>query len=155
MLHPDYQYPPEFVVPMVEMIKTGYYDCILRSRILSGESLKGGMPLYKYISNRVLTFIENLITGAKLSEYHTGFRAFKKEVLESIQFEANSDSFIFDNQIILQILAKDYRIGEISSPCRYFPEASSINFWNSFVYGIQCIWWGFIYMLCRLKLYNH
>lgn len=155
MLHPDYQYPPEMITPMVEMIKTGRYDCILGSRILSGEALRGGMPLYKYISNRFLTAVENIFTGAKLSEYHTGLRAYKVEVLKNINFLKNSNDFIFDNQILLQILAKGYRIGEISSPCRYFSEASSINFIRSLVYGIQCIYWGCIYFLGRIRIYKH
>ena len=155
MLHPDYQYPPEMIIPMIEMIKTGKYDCILGSRILSGEALRGGMPLYKYISNRFLTAVENIFTGAKLSEYHTGLRAYKVAVLKDINFLQNSNDFIFDNQILLQILAKGYRIGEISSPCRYFAEASSINFTQSLLYGFKCLYWGFIYLLGRVKIYNH
>lgn len=155
MLHPDYQYPPEFVTPLVEMINTGKYDCVLGSRILAGGALKGGMPLYKYISNRLLTLVENILTGAKLSEYHTGLRAFKKEVLLSIPFQKNSDDFIFDNQILLQILAKKYRIGEISCPARYFPEASSINFRRSVRYGFGCLYWGFLYFLGKFNIYRH
>jgi glycosyltransferase involved in cell wall biosynthesis len=154
MVHPDYQYPPEMITPMVEMIKTGRYDCVLGSRILSGEALKGGMPLYKYLSNRFLTAIENIFTGAKLSEYHTGLRAYKVEILQNINFTKNSNDFVFDNQILLQILAKGYGIGEISSPCRYFPEASSINFIRSLTYGTKCLYWGFIYLLGRLEIFK-
>lgn len=154
MVHPDYQYPPEMITPLVEMIKTGRYDCVLGSRILSGEALKGGMPLYKYISNRFLTLVENIFTGAKLSEYHTGLRAYKVEMLKKINFLKNSNDFIFDNQILLQILAKGYRIGEISSPCRYFKEASSINFFRSLIYGFKCLWWGLIFLSKRIKIYQ-
>jgi len=155
MLHPDYQYPPEFITPLIEMLNTDQYECVLGSRILAGEALKGNMPLYKYFANRFLTLFENIFTKAKLSEYHTGLRAFKREVLLSIPFQKNSDNFVFDNQILLQILAKGYRIGEISCPARYFPEASSINFFSSILYGFGCLFWGFIYFLGRLKIYRH
>lgn len=155
MLHPDYQYPPEMITPLIDMIKTGKYDCVLGSRILSGEALKGGMPLYKYISNRFLTAVENIFTGAKLSEYHTGLRAYKVEMLKNINFTKNSNDFIFDNQILLQILTRGYRIGEISTPCRYFAEASSINFARSLIYGLKCLYWGFIFFLGRAKIYKY
>lgn len=155
MLHPDYQYDPRVIAPMVEMIKTDVYDCVLGSRILTGGALRGGMPLYKYIANRVLTFIENVLTGAKLSEYHTGMRAYKTEVLRKIDFTKNSNSFIFDNQILLQILARAYRIGEVSCPCKYFKEASSIGLLSSTIYGIQCLYWGVFYLLGRINLYKH
>ncbi len=154
MLHPDYQYPPEIITPMVELLKTGRYDCVIGSRILAGEALRGGMPLYKYIANRLLTFFENICTGAKLSEYHTGFRAFRKDVLVSIPFMKNSDDFVFDNQILLQILARNLRIGEVSSPCRYFPEASSIGLLRSLKYGLGCVWLSCLYVLHRTGLYN-
>lgn len=155
MVHPDYQYPPELVTPLVDMIQSGLYDCVFGSRILCGGAVKGGMPYYKYIANRLLTAFENILTGAKLSEYHTGLRAYKTEVLENINFMRNSNDFIFDNQIILQILAKKYRIGEISSPCKYFHEASSINWQRSITYGIGCCWWGCMYCLGRIGIYKH
>lgn len=154
MLHPDYQYPSELITPMVDMLQTGHYDVILGSRILSGGALRGGMPLYKYVANRALTFIENIFTGAKLSEYHTGFRAFTRSALKSVKYAQNSDDFVFDNQILLQLLASKNRIGEISSPCRYFPEASSINFFRSLQYGIGCLYYGFIFFLGRISRYN-
>lgn len=155
MLHPDYQYPPELISPMVAMLKTGHYDCVLGSRILCGGALQGGMPLYKYVANRALTLIENLFTGAKLSEYHTGFRAYTREALQKVNLYHNSDDFIFDNQILLQLLAAKLRIGEISSPCRYFPEASTINALRSIKYGLGCLWWGFLYFLGRVSLYKN
>lgn len=155
MVHPDYQYSPKMIAPLVEMIRTGHYDCVLGSRILSNEALKGNMPYYKYFFNRVLTAIENILIGAKISEYHTGLRAYKTKVLRNIQFTANSNSFVFDNQILLQILAKKFKIGEVSTPCKYFKEASSINIYHSFVYGVQCLYWSLIYLCGRLKLYNH
>jgi glycosyltransferase involved in cell wall biosynthesis len=154
MLHPDYQYPSELISPMVAMLQTGHYDVILGSRILSGGALRGGMPLYKYIANRLLTFLENLLTGAKLSEYHTGFRAYTRAALKSVNYAQNSNDFVFDNQILLQLLARGNRIGEISSPCRYFPEASSINFLRSLTYGLGCLYYGLIYFLGGFSRYN-
>jgi len=155
MLHPDYQYDPKLIPALVAMIESQNYDVVLGSRILGGGALKGGMPLYKYLSNRFLTFFENLCTGVKLSEYHTGLRAYKAEVLKKIKFQKNSDDFIFDNQILLQIIAKNYRIGEISCPTKYFKEASSINFIKSIKYGIGCVYWSIVYLLGRLKIYRH
>ncbi len=155
MIHPDYQYDPKLIPAMVEMINSGNYDCILGSRIIDGNAMKGGMPVYKYFSNRLLTLIENIFTGAKITEYHTGLRAYKADVLKHINFHKNSDDFVFDNQFLLQILAKSYRIGELSCPCKYFPEASSINFSRSSVYGIGCVYWGFMYLLGRLNVYKH
>ena len=155
MLHPDYQYDPKLIPALVAMIESGNYDVVLGSRILGGGALKGGMPLYKYISNRVLTFFENLCTGIKLSEYHTGLRAYKAEVLKNINFQKNSNDFVFDNQILLQIIAKNYRIGEISCPTKYFKEASSINFIRSLKYGVSCVYWSIIYFLGRIKIYLH
>jgi len=155
MLHPDYQYDPKLIPALIAMIKSGNYDVILGSRILGGGALKGGMPLYKYISNRFLTFFENLCTGIKLSEYHTGLRAYKAKVLKNLNFQGNSNDFIFDNQILLQIIAKNYRIGEISCPTKYFKEASSINFLRSLKYGFGCVYWSIIYLLGRLKIYQH
>ncbi|MFA6533090.1 MAG: glycosyltransferase family 2 protein [Patescibacteria group bacterium] len=155
MVHPDYQYSPELIAPMVEMIKTGLYDCVLGSRILSGDSLRAGMPLYKYIFNRMLTFIENVMTGAKLTEYHTGLRAYSKKVLQTIPFKKNSDDFIFDNQVLVQIMAHKFKIGELSCPTKYFAEASSINFSRSMTYGLGCLYWGGMFLLGRLNIYKH
>ena len=135
MLHPDYQYSPKLITAMASLISVGEYDVILASRILGKGVLKGGMPLYKYVANRVLTFVENIILGQKLTEYHTGYRAFSSEVLKSIPFLKNSDDFVFDNEILAQITYFGYRIGEISCPTKYFPEASSINFSRSLKYG--------------------
>ncbi len=136
MLHPDYQYTPRLIPAMASMVISGEYDVVLGSRILGGKALKGGMPLYKYIANRFLTSVENMLTLAKLSEYHTGYRAFSREVLETLPWQENSDDFLFDNQILLQALYFGYRIGEISCPARYFPEASSIGFRRSIKYGL-------------------
>ena len=155
MVHPDYQYSPELVAPMVEMIKTGLYDCVLGSRILSGDSLRAGMPLYKYVFNRMLTFVENVMTGAKLSEYHTGLRAYSKKVLTTIPYQKNSDDFIFDNQVLVQIMAHKFKIGELSCPTKYFAEASSINFSRSMTYGFGCLYWGGMFLLGRLNIYKH
>lgn len=135
MLHPDYQYSPLLVEPMASMIAYGTYDIVLGSRILGGGALRGGMPLYKYIANRALTFVENLFLGAKLSEYHTGFRAYSRELLLSLPLDANSDDFVFDNQLLAQCIYLNARIGEISCPTRYFAEASSINLRRSMQYG--------------------
>lgn len=135
MIHPDYQYSPRLVTAMASMIASGHYDIVLGSRILGGGALRGGMPRYKYAGNRALTFVQNLVTGAKLSEYHTGFRAFSRQVLAALPLETNSDDFVFDNQVLAQALHFGYRIGEISCPTRYFPEASSIGLARSVVYG--------------------
>jgi glycosyltransferase involved in cell wall biosynthesis len=136
MLHPDYQYEPLLVTPIATMIAYGVYDLSLGSRILGGGAVSGGMPLYKYISNRLLTLFQNLMMGAKLSEYHTGFRAYSRELLLGLPLEANSDDFVFDNQVLAQAVLMGARIGEISCPTKYFPEASSINFRRSAVYGL-------------------
>jgi glycosyltransferase involved in cell wall biosynthesis len=135
MLHPDYQYSPRLVEPMASMIAFGIYDMVLGSRILGGGALRGGMPRHKYVANRVLTLIQNLALGAKLSEYHTGFRAYSREMLLSLPLQANSDDFVFDNQLLAQCIYLGARIGELSCPTRYFPEASSINFRRSTIYG--------------------
>jgi glycosyltransferase involved in cell wall biosynthesis len=135
MVHPDYQYTPSLVPAMAGMIASGVYDMVLGSRILGSGALKGGMPLYKYISNRFLTAFQNLFLGVKLSEYHTGFRAFSKDLLETLPLLENSDDFIFDNQMIAQAVMFGFRIGEISCPTKYFKEASSINFKRSVEYG--------------------
>ncbi|MEC8739641.1 MAG: glycosyltransferase family 2 protein [Bacteroidota bacterium] len=135
MLHPDYQYTPQLVEAMVSIIGNGVYPVVFGSRILGKGALKGGMPLYKYIANRFLTLAQNIIIGQKLSEYHTGYRAFHTDVLRTINFEKNSDDFIFDNQVIAQIFSKGFEIGEITCPTKYFEEASSINFRRSLKYG--------------------
>jgi glycosyltransferase involved in cell wall biosynthesis len=139
MVHPDYQYSPRLVTAMASMIISGHYDVVLGSRILGGGALKGGMPLYKYISNRFLTLTENLLLGAKLSEYHTGFRAFTREVLETLSLEENSDDFVFDNEMLAQAIYHGFKIGEISCPTRYFEDASSINFVRSVKYGLSVV----------------
>jgi len=136
MVHPDYQYTPLLVPAMAGMVASGVYDMVLASRILGAGALKGGMPLYKYISNRLLTAFQNLFLGVKLSEYHTGFRAFSKELLESLPLLENSDDFVFDNQMIAQAVMFGFKIGEISCPTKYFEEASSINFRRSVKYGL-------------------
>jgi len=140
MVHPDYQYTPKLVTAMASMIAYGVYDVVLGSRILGGGSLKGGMPLYKYIANRLLTAFQNLLTGVKLSEYHTGFRAFSREVLETLPLLENSDDFVFDNEMLSQCICFGYRIGEVSCPTKYFKEASSINFSRSVKYGFGVLW---------------
>ncbi len=136
MLHPDYQYSPRLVTAMASMIASGHYDLVLGSRILGGTARDGGMPLYKYVANRALTAAENLICGAKLSEYHTGFRAYTRRLLETVPFERNSDDFVFDNELIAQAFHFGFRVGEISCPTRYFAEASSIGFGRSVTYGL-------------------
>ena len=136
MLHPDYQYTPRLISAMASMIASGEFDVVLASRILGRGALAGGMPLYKYVSNRFLTLVENILLGEKLSEYHTGYRAFSREVLETLPLLENSDDFVFDNQMIAQAVYFGFRIGEISCPTRYFPEASSINFTRSVTYGL-------------------
>jgi glycosyltransferase involved in cell wall biosynthesis len=137
MLHPDYQYDPTLIPYFVDFIKNGYFDVMLGTRIRTRrEALEGGMPLYKYIANRFLTIIQNIVTGQNLSEWHTGMRAYRREVLETIDFMKNSDDFVFDSQILFQIVERGFRIGEIPVPVRYFPEASSINFVRSVRYGL-------------------
>ena len=136
MLHPDYQYNPKLIIPMAYMIAEEVFDTVIASRILGNKAMMGGMPLYKYISNRVLTLAENLIIQQKLSEYHTGYRAFSRKVLETIPLLENSDDFVFDNQMLCQILYFDFVVGEVSCPARYFPDASSISFSRSMTYGM-------------------
>ncbi len=136
MLHPDYQYTPKLIESISYMIVNGLYPVVLGSRILGNGALKGGMPRYKYFFNRCLTWFQNVITGQKLSEYHTGYRAFSRDVLEKIPFMRNSDDFVFDNQMLAQIIYADYDIGEITCPTKYFPDASSINFRRSCRYGL-------------------
>ncbi len=136
MLHPDYQYSPRLVPAMASMVAYGEYDFVLGSRILAQSAIAGGMPRYKYAANRALTLVENLMVGSKLSEFHTGLRAYSRELLEAIPYERNSEDFVFDNQVIVQALTAGARIGEVSCPTRYEPESSSINFWRSVRYGI-------------------
>ncbi|MDR2913353.1 MAG: glycosyltransferase family 2 protein [Tannerella sp.] len=152
MLHPDYQYTPLLITSMCYMIVNDLYSAVIASRILGNRTLQGGMPLYKYVANRFLTFVQNLLMGQKLSEYHTGYRAFRKDVLESVGFSNNSDDFIFDNQILAQILYKGYSIGEVSCPTKYFKEASSINLKRSIIYGIGVLGVSFAYRLQKMKL---
>ena len=152
MVHPDYQYSPKLIVPMAGMIASGEYDVVIASRILGNGALVGGMPLYKYVSNRALTLFQNILMGAKLSEYHTGFRAFTREVLEALPLEANSDDFVFDNQMLAQAVYHGFRIGEISSPTRYFAEASSINFSRSVRYGFGVLATSLSYRLNKMGL---
>ena len=136
MLHPDYQYTPKLLHPMALLLESGFFDVVLGSRILGVGALAGGMPLYKYIFNRVLTLIQNVLVGHKLSEYHTGYRGFTRAVLEDLPLEHNSDDFVFDNQMLSQVIYRGFRVGEISCPTAYFPEASSINFRRSVTYGL-------------------
>ncbi len=152
MVHPDYQYSPHLIVPMAGMIAFGEYDVVIGSRILGVGALKGGMPRYKYISNRFLTAIQNILLSYKLSEYHTGFRAYAKEVLETLPLEENSDDFVFDNEVLAQAIFFKYRIGEISCPTKYFPEASSINFSRSVRYGFGVLATSLKYRLQRIGL---
>ena len=154
MLHPDYQYSPRLVEPMASMIAFGIYDLVLGSRILGGRAIQGGMPRHKYVANRVLTLIQNLALRAKLSEYHTGFRAYSREMLLSLPLEANSDDFVFDNQLLAQCIYLGARIGELSCPTRYFPEASSINFRRSTIYGFGVLKTTADCMAARLGLYR-
>lgn len=139
MVHPDYQYTPKLIPAMASMIGNGLYSCVLGSRILGGHAVRGGMPLWKYVANRFLTLFENVMLGAKLSEYHTGYRAFSRELLEKLPLEANSDDFVFDNQMLAQIVWFGYTIAEVSCPTKYFAEASSINFKRSVEYGLGCL----------------
>ena len=136
MLHPDYQYTPKLIPSISWIIANGLYPVVLASRILGKGALKGGMPVYKYIANRILTLVQNWLVGQKLSEYHTGYRAFSAEVLRDLNLEANSDDFVFDNQMLSQIIFKGFEIGEVTCPTKYFEEASSINFRRSSIYGI-------------------
>lgn len=149
MLHPDYQYTPKLIPAMATMIAYGEFDAVLASRILGVGALQGGMPLYKYVANRILTFIENILVGHKLSEYHTGYRAFSREILERLPLDRNSDDFIFDNEMLAQIIWSGYRIGEVSCPTRYFKEASSINFRRSVVYGLGVLKTAMQFRLCK------
>ena len=152
MVHPDYQYTPKLIPAFVAMIGNGLYHCVLGSRILGGYALKGGMPRWRYVPNRVITFAENLLMGAKLSEYHTGYRGFSRELLEKVPFHVNSDDFVFDNQMIAQILWFGYTVAEVSCPTRYFSEASSITFMRSITYGVGCLRTACEYRLAKMNL---
>ena len=139
MIHPDYQYTPQLIPAMAAMVASGLYPCVLGSRILGGGALVGGMPMWKYVANRVLTLAQNIALGAKLSEYHTGYRAFSRELLEQLPLNTNSDDFVFDNEVLAQVIWLRRRIGEITCPARYQPDASSINFRRSVRYGLGCL----------------
>ena len=152
MVHPDYQYTPKLIPAMASMIGNGLYHCVLGSRILGGYALKGGMPLWKYVANRVLTLIENSLIGAKLSEYHTGYRAFSRHLIEQLPLNANSDDFVFDNQMLAQIFWFGYTIAEVSCPTKYFAEASSINLFRSIKYGLGCISTSLTLCLARIGI---
>ena len=152
MVHPDYQYTPALIPAMASLVAGDVYACVIGSRILGGQALRGGMPLWKYLANRALTFAENVLLGAKLSEYHTGYRAFSRELLEHIPWRGNSDDFVFDNQMLAQILWQGYVVAEISCPTKYFPEASSIDFRRSVRYGFGCISTAAAFRLARLGL---
>jgi glycosyltransferase involved in cell wall biosynthesis len=152
MVHPDYQYTPKLIPAMASLIGNQLYHCVLGSRILGGYAHKGGMPWWKYISNRFLTLAENMLTGAKLSEYHTGYRAFSRQLLEKLPIENNSDDFVFDNQMLAQILWAGFTIAEVSCPTKYFPEASSINFTRSTKYGFGCLWTAVLFRLAKMNL---
>lgn len=152
MLHPDYQYTPKLISPMAHIIAEGLYDVVLGSRILGKGALKGGMPMYKYIFNRFLTLSENILINQKLSEYHTGYRAFSKTILERINYHANSDDFVFDNQMLSQIVYAGYEIAEVTCPTKYFKEASSINFSRSVKYGAGVMGVAFLHFFCKMGL---
>ncbi len=154
MVHPDYQYTPRLIRSMAGLIAEDVFDCVLGSRILGTGALKGGMPRHKYMANRLLTLFQNLMVGYKLSEYHTGFRAFSREVLETLPLARNSDDFIFDNQMLLQVIAHGFSIGEVTCPTRYAVDASSIAGWPVIRYGLGVIWQTVVYRLSRMGLMN-
>ncbi|HEX7077165.1 MAG TPA: glycosyltransferase family 2 protein [Candidatus Eisenbacteria bacterium] len=150
MVHPDYQYTPKLIPAMVSMIRSGLYDCVVASRILGGYARKGGMPLWRYVSNRALTVFGNLFLGAKLSEYHSGYRAFSRRLLESLPLDRNSDDFVFDNQMLSQVIWAGYTVAEVSCPTRYAADASSINFARSIRYGLGCVGTSLEFALARV-----
>lgn len=154
MVHPDYQYTPKLIPAMVSVIGNGLYPCVLASRILGGSAQHGGMPLWRYIANRFLTLAGNLLMGSKLSEFHTGYRAFSREILEELPLEQNSDDFVFDNQMLAQVLWFRYPIAEVTCPTKYFADASSINFFRSVKYGFGCLGTALIYRLARMRLWR-
>lgn len=152
MLHPDYQYTPKLLTAMISLLTEGLFDCVLGSRILGVGALKGGMPVYKYLSNRFLTVIQNILLHYKLSEYHTGYRAFSRELLEALPLKRNSDDFVFDNQMLSQVIYGNYSVGEISCPTLYSKESSSINFQRSAVYGLGVLWTSMLFRLNKWGL---
>jgi len=154
MVHPDYQYTPKLIPSMAAMIGNGLHPCVLGSRILGGYALKGGMPIWKYVSNRFLTFVENMFLGAKLSEYHTGYRAFSRELIQRLPLQVNSDDFLFDNQMLAQILWFGYTVAEISCPTKYTAESSTISLYQSIKYGFGCLFTGLIFRLAKMKIIN-
>ena len=154
MIHPDYQYTPKLLPAMASIIANGLHPCVLGSRILGGYALRGGMPWWKYVANRFLTLAENILLGAKLSEYHTGYRAFSREILETLDLTKNSDDFVFDNQMLAQILWHGFTIAEVTCPTRYFAEASSINFRRSLKYGGECLAVGLKFRLAKMRLWR-
>ena len=155
MVHPDYQYEPRLVTAMAAMIESGVYDMVIGSRILGGKARQSGMPAWKYVANRMLTAIENLLLGAKLSEYHTGYRAYSSQLLRTINWQNNSDDFVFDNQLLALVIVRGFNIGEISVPTKYFAAASSINLPRSIRYGIGVLVTSGLGFLARTKLYTH
>lgn len=152
MIHPDYQYTPQLIPAMASLVASGLYPCVLASRILGGGALRGGMPWWKYVANRALTLVENLLLSAKLSEYHTGYRAFARDLLEQLPIDSNSDDFVFDNQILAQVIWFGCPIGEVTCPAKYLPEASSINFRRSVRYGLGCLATALRFRLARWGL---
>jgi len=154
MVHPDYQYTPKLIPAMVSIIGNDLYPCVLGSRILGGYALKGGMPIWKYVANRLLTLVENILVGSKLSEFHTGYRAFSREILKQMPLEYNSDDFVFDNQMLAQILWFGHTIAEVTCPTKYFTEASSINLIRSIKYGFGCLFTALAFRLAKMKLIN-
>ncbi len=152
MVHPDYQYTPLLLPALVPLIGNGVFHCVLASRILGGGARRGGMPLWRYVANRFLTLYSNFALGGKLSEYHSGYRGFSRELLERLPLDANSDDFVFDNEVLAEALWMGYPIGEVSCPTSYFEEASSINFRRSVKYGFGCLYTGLVFRLCRMGL---
>jgi glycosyltransferase involved in cell wall biosynthesis len=152
MVHPDYQYTPKLLPALVALIGNGVYPCVLGSRILGGGARRGGMPLWRYVANRFLTLYSNVLLGGKLSEYHSGYRGFARELLDRLPLDANSDDFVFDNEVLAEVLWMGYQIGEVSCPTNYLEEASSINFHRSIRYGFGCLYTGLLFRLCRLGL---
>ena len=155
MVHPDYQYDPRMVTAMAGMVASGIYDIVIGSRILGGGALAGGMPVWKYVANRLLTLFENVLLGAHLSEYHTGYRAYSRALLDALPWQSNSDDFVFDNEILAQAIVARFRIGEVSVPTRYFADASSVNFRQSVRYGLGVVGTTLLAFLARIGLYRH
>jgi glycosyltransferase involved in cell wall biosynthesis len=155
MVHPDYQYDPRMVTAMAGMVATGIYDMVIGSRILGGGALAGGMPLWRYVANRILTTFQNLLIGGHLSEYHSGYRAYARSLLDALPWSRNSDDFVFDNEILAQTIVGGYRVGEVSVPTRYFAEASSINFVRAVRYGVGVVGTTLLALLARMRIYRH